>query len=77
MDIVCALQNAYGAPLIKSTLNDKKLAEKMLRLQDKTNELGDFVARWKEKSEKSIKWADLDAASIVSDFPKLTFEELN
>ena len=53
--IVCALQNAYGAPLIKSALNDKKLAEKMLRLRGKTNELGDFVARWKEKSEKSIK----------------------
>ena len=77
VDIVCALQNAYGAPLIKSALNDKKLAEKMLRLRDKTNELGDFVARWKEKSEKSIKWTDLDATDTVSDFPKLTFEELN
>ncbi|CAF3390049.1 unnamed protein product [Rotaria sp. Silwood2] len=75
--IVCALQNAYGAPFIKSALNDKKLAEKMLRLRDKTNELGDFVARLKEKSEKSIKWADFDAADTVSDFPKLTFEELN
>ena len=74
--IVCALQNAYGAPLIKSALNDNKLAE-MLRLRGKTNELGDFVARWKEKSEKSIKWADLDATDTVSDFPKLTFGELN
>ena len=34
----------------------------MLRLRDKTNEMGDFVARWKEKSEKSIKWTDLDVA---------------
>ena len=32
--IVCALQNEYGAPLIKSTLKDKMLAEKMLRLRD-------------------------------------------
>ena len=75
--IVCALQNAYGTPLIKSALNDKKLAEKMLRLPDKTNELGDFVALWKEKSEKSIKWADLDATDTVSDFPKLKLGELN
>ena len=75
--IICALQSAYGAPLIKSALNDKKLAEKMLRLGDKTNELGHFVARWREKSEKSIKWVDLDAAGTVSDFSKLTFEELN
>ena len=75
--IVCGLQNAYGDSLIKSTLTDKKLAEKMFRLRDKTNELKDFVARWKEKSKKSIKWSDLDAAGTVSDFPKLTFEELN
>ncbi|CAF3734339.1 unnamed protein product [Rotaria sp. Silwood1] len=54
-----------------------KMPEKVLRLRDKTNELGDFVARLKEKSEESIKWADLDVPDTVSDFPKLTLEELN
>ena len=49
----------------------------MPRLRDKTNEMEDFVAQWKKKSEKSIKLADLDATDTVSDFPKLTFGEVN
>lgn len=32
--IVCALQNRYGTPFIKSTLKDKELAQKMLKLCD-------------------------------------------
>ena len=75
--IVCALQNAYGAPFIKSTLKDKMLAEKMLRLRDETNEQADFVARLKDKTEKALKWTELNAADTVPDFPRLSFEELN
>ena len=75
--IVCDLQNAYGAAFIKSTLKDTTLTENMLRLRDETNELADFVARLKEKSEKLLKLAELNAADTVSDFPRLNFEELN
>ena len=75
--IVCALQNAYGAPFVNSTVKDKIIAEKMILLKDKTNELAHFVAQLKNKSEKSIKWSELDAANAVKDFPKLTFEQLN
>ena len=72
--IVCALQNAHGASFIKSTLKDKMLAEKMLRLLDETNELADFVARLKDKTEKALKWTELNAADTVPDFPRLSFE---
>ena len=75
--IVCDLQNAYGAPFIKSTLKDKSLTENMLRLRDETNEIGGFVARLKEKFEKSLKLAELNAADTVLDFPRLNFGELN
>ena len=75
--IVCAPQNAYGAQFIKSTLKDKMLTEKMLRLLDETNELADFVARFKDKTEKALKWTELNAADTVPDFPRLSFEELN
>ena len=75
--IVCALQNAYGAPFIKSTLKDKMLAENMLRLRNETNELADFVVRLKEKSEKPPKLAELNAADTVSDFPRLNLEEVH
>ena len=75
--IVCALQNAYGAPFIKSTLKDKMLPEKMLRLPDETNELADFVARLRDKTKKALKWTELNAADTVPDFPRLSFEELN
>ncbi len=44
LGIVCALQNAYDASFIKSTVKDKMLAEKMILLKDKTNELADFAA---------------------------------
>ena len=75
--IVCALQNAYEALFIKSTLKDRMLAEKMLRLRDETNELADFVVRFKDKTEKAFKWTELNAADTVPDFPRLSFEELN
>ena len=75
--IVCALQNAYGAPFIKSTLKDKMLAEKMLRLIDETNELADFVARLKDKTKKARKWTELNEADTVPDSSRLSFEELN
>lgn len=75
--IVCALQNAFGSPFIKSTLKDQKLAEKMLQLRDEANELGNFVSRLKDKIEKPLQWKELNAADTVPDFPKLTFDELN
>ena len=53
------------------------LAEKLFRLRDETNELADFVARLKDKTEKALKWTELNAADTVPDFPRLSFEELN
>ena len=75
--VVCALQNCYGAPFIQSTSKDKQLAEKIMALCDVTNELGEYVARLKDKSEKALRWNELDEADTVADFPKLTFSELN
>lgn len=75
--IVCALQNCYGAPFIKSMSKDKELAKKMLTLRDETNELGNYVANLRNKSEKTLRWQELNATDTVPDFPRLTFEELN
>ncbi|CAF3216884.1 unnamed protein product [Rotaria sp. Silwood2] len=75
--IVCALQNCYGAPFIQSISKDKELAKKMLKLRDETNELGNYVAKLKNKSEKLLQWKELNANDTVPDFPRLTFEELN
>ena len=51
--IVCAPQNAYEALFIKSTLKDKMLAEKMLRLRDKTSELARFCCAIERQHRKS------------------------
>ncbi|CAF3713984.1 unnamed protein product [Rotaria socialis] len=75
--IVCALQNSYGAPFIKSTTKDKELAQQMLQLRDQTNELGDYVTKLKNKTEKLLQWKELNAVDTAPDFPRLTFEELN
>ncbi|CAF1585446.1 unnamed protein product [Didymodactylos carnosus] len=75
--IVCALQNSYGAPFIQSMKKDKELAQKMLHLRDETNELGDLVAKLRDKAEKPLQWKELDASDTVPDFPHLTFKQLN
>ncbi|CAF1551517.1 unnamed protein product, partial [Rotaria magnacalcarata] len=75
--IVCALQNSYGAPFIKSTSKDKELAQQMLKLLDQTDELGNYVIKLKNKTEKLLQWKELNSADTVPDFPRLTFEELN
>lgn len=53
------------------------MAEKILALCNVTNELGEYVARLKDKSEKALQWKELDAADTVADFPRLTFTELS
>ena len=75
--IVCVLQNCYGAPFIQTMSRDKELAEKTLKLRDETNELGDYVAKLKNKRERPLQWKELDAADMVPDFSRLNFEELN
>ena len=37
----------------------------------------DFVARLKDKTEKALKWSELNAAGTVPDVPRFNFEELN
>ena len=74
---MCALQNCYGSPFIQTMSKDKELAEKMLTLRDETNELGDYVAKLKNKRKSLLQWKELNAADTVPDFPRLKFEELN
>ncbi|CAF1193920.1 unnamed protein product [Didymodactylos carnosus] len=56
---------------------DLELAQKMNELRDRTNELGNFVAKLKEKSEKPVAMEQLDAFGALSDFPLLSMEQLN
>ena len=55
----------------------KKVAKKTLRLRDETNELGKYVTKLENKSEKLVRWKDLNATNAAPEFPTLTFEELN
>ncbi|CAF4604568.1 unnamed protein product [Didymodactylos carnosus] len=75
--IVRALLNCYGAPFIQDFSKDKLLGKKMRQLRDQTNELGEYVAKLKSKTEIPIQYKELDAADTVPDFPRLTLEQLN
>ena len=74
--IVCVLQNCYGTPFVQSVSNDKEVAKKMLSLCDETNELGNYVSKLKNKSEKLVQWKEISATDTAQEFPRLTFDEL-
>ena len=75
--IVCALQNCCGTPLVQSVSKDKEVAKKMLSLRDETNELGNYVSKLKNRSEKLVQWKKISATDTAQEFPRLTFDELN
>ena len=52
--IVFVLQNCYGTPLVQAVSKDKEVAKKMLSLRDETNEFGNYVSKFKNKSEKLL-----------------------
>ena len=75
--IVCASQNCYGTPLVQSVSKEKEVAKKMFSLLDETNELGNYVSKLKNESEKLVHWKEISATDIAPEFPRLTFDELN
>ena len=75
--IVCALQDCCGTLLIQYVSKDKEVAKKTLRLLDETNQPGNYVTKLENKSEKLVRWKNLNATDAALEFPRLTFEELN
>lgn len=73
--IVCAICNAYRPPRINATsLDDDIIAQRKLALTKKPNNLQKIVED-KHWSRKKIVWDKMEASSI-SNFPRLTLEDL-
>lgn len=72
--IVSAFYNAFRPPRVTDSPSDVIIAERMLRLSRMPNVLQQRVERegW---SRKRVMWQLMDADTL-SDFPKLTMEEL-
>ncbi|CAF4576898.1 unnamed protein product [Rotaria sp. Silwood2] len=47
-----------------------------LRLAGEANKIKDYIEKLKDKNGKQPKWADLNAADSVANFPKMSFDEL-
>ena len=74
--IVYAMINCYHPISIQDTSHDNQIAEQMLKLVEKTNKIKGYVEKMKTKVVKKLKWIEIDATNAVSNFLKMTFNDL-
>ncbi|CAF1584985.1 unnamed protein product [Didymodactylos carnosus] len=72
---VCALINCYRPVFVRDTRHDREIGDRILELADETNKMKTYIDKLKDKQEK-LKWVPMNAANVINDFPKMTFDEL-
>ena len=68
--------NCYRPIFIQDTNHDNQIAEKMAKLVIQTNKIKSCVEKMKTKAVKKLKWIEVNATNVVSNFPKMTFNNL-